>query len=81
MAFVSVEGEQDMALPQIPYLEGGIIATGEEVSAIWVEIYFVYVITVSIIMLNQSLTTNIPDLNCFVLAATCHACSIWMELD
>lgn len=45
------------------------------------EVYFVNVITMGIIMLDQSLTTNIPDLDGFVLTTTCYAGSIWMELD
>ena len=38
-------------------------------------------ITVSIIMLNQPLTSNIPDFYSLVLTTTCDTCSIRVELD
>ena len=45
------------------------------------EINFINNITVSIIMLDESLASYVPDLDCLVLTATGDASTIWMKFD
>ena len=45
------------------------------------EVNFVHVGTVSIIVLNESLTSDVPNFDGFVLRTACNACAIRMELD
>ena len=38
-------------------------------------------VTVSIVVLNESLAPDVPDLGSFILRASCNACTIGVELD
>ena len=44
------------------------------------EVDFVHICTVGIIVLNESLTSDVPNFDGFVLRSTCNACAIRMEL-
>ena len=43
------------------------------------EIYLVNITAMRIIMLNQSLTSYVPNFDVFILGTTGDACTIWME--
>lgn len=45
------------------------------------EIDFIYVSTVGIVMLDESLTSDIPNLDCFVLASARYTSAIWVKFN
>ena len=76
---MSIESIQDMALPEIPDLEGRISTCREQVPSIGMEVNLVNLPIMGIIVLNESLTPDIPNLDGPVLAATGHAGSVGVE--
>ena len=52
-----------MALSQVPNLESRIIAAGEQVPAVRVEIDLVHLGAMSVVVLDQALAPDIPDLD------------------
>lgn len=78
--FMTIESVEDVALPQIPYLQSWVIATRKQISTIWMEINLIYFWAMRIIMLYQSLASNIPNFNGLVLTATGDASTVGMEL-
>lgn len=45
------------------------------------EIDLIYVVAMGVVVLDESLASNIPDLDGLILTATCHTGTIRMELD
>ena len=78
---MAIQGVEDVSLAKIPYFQGGVVGGGEQVPAVGVEVNFVDVCAVSVIVLNESLASDVPDFDGFVLGATGHAGAVRMELD
>lgn len=78
---MAVKCIENMALPQIPDLQGCIVRATEQIPSIWMEINLINITAMSIIMLNKPLASNVPNLDALVLAATSHTGAIWMEPD
>ena len=58
---MSIQGVEDVSLSQIPDFQGGVVGAGKEVSAVRVEVDFVHVGAMSIVVLDESLTSDVPD--------------------
>jgi len=76
-----VKSIKNMSLSEVPNFEGSIGTCRKKVSSVRVECYLINLITVSIIVLEQSLTSNIPDLNTLVRTSTSNASSIRVETN
>lgn len=78
---MAIQSIKNVSLTQVPDLEGRVVARGEQVAAIGVEVNLVYIATVCVVVLDEALASDIPDLDCAVLAATGHTGTIRVELD
>lgn len=74
--FMTVEGVQNVALSEIPDLDGRVVGGWEKESSIRVESDWIYSIWVGIIVLEESWTSYIPDLYWFVSTTTSNASTI-----
>lgn len=78
---MAVQSVQDVALSQVPNLERRIVAAGQQVSSIRMEVDLIHLSAVGVVVLDQALAPDIPNLDGSVLGAAGQACAIWMELD
>ena len=58
---MSVDTVQDVALSEIPDFDGGVSSCRHEVSSVWMESDLVDLVICSVVMLDKSLTSDIPD--------------------
>ena len=75
-----IQSIEDMALSEIPDLDGTVVAAGKQISSIRVESNLVYSISVGVIVLKESVGSDVPDLDGLVIGGTCNTGPIRMEL-
>jgi len=74
-----IQRVKDMPLSQIPNFYSWIITCWKQVSSVWMEVYFVDLITMGIIVLNQSLASDIPNFDGSIRTSTGDTSTIRME--
>ena len=76
-----VKSVENVSLPQVPDLDGRVIAARKQVPSIWVELDVGARGGMSIVMLNQPLTSDIPNLDGVIVGTRSDAGAVWMEFD
>ena len=68
-----------MTLSQVPNFDRRVITSRQEVSSVWMEINLVYIGAMGIVMLDKPLTSDIPNFDGLIRAATSNASTVRME--
>ena len=64
---MAVQRVENVALPQVPNFEGRVVATGKKVASVGVEIDFINFCAMCVVMLDQSLASDVPDFDGFIV--------------
>jgi len=78
---VTIESVEDVALSQIPDLESRVLGSREQVAAIRVEGNLIHISRMGIVVLDEPLRSNVPDLDLLVLSTRSNASTVWVELN
>ena len=78
---MAVKTVKNVTLAKVPNFDGSITCCWEQISSIWMESYLVHRISGTVVMLDQSLTSDVPDVNFVVCCTTCYTCPIRVEFD
>lgn len=78
---MSVETVKNVPLAEVPDLNCGVSGSGQKVSAVGVEGDLIHGVVVGIVVLDESLASNIPDFDGLVVGARCDASAIGVESD
>lgn len=78
-SFMAVESIKYVSLSQVPNLQSGISTSWQKEAPVRMESYLVHLVGVSVVVLQETLTTDVPDLYALVWAATGNASAVWVE--